>query len=267
MPKDRYTHGHQPSVVAAHATRTIANSAAYVEPHLFAGAALLDVGCGPGSITVEFADRVGEGGRVLGIDLADDVIAQAAESVSDRTNLEFAVMDLYALDVDDDSFDIVHAHQVLQHVSDPVAALREMARVTKPGGVVAVRDADYAGMHWAPAVGPLDDWMRIYRSVAHANDAEPDAGRHLVRWARQAGLVDVEPSLATWLFTDAEGVNWWGSSWAQRVLTSSLADQAKQLGLATDDELQQLSDGWNQWASHEDAWFVVPHGQLICRIA
>lgn len=262
---DRYTHGHQESVVNAHATRTIANSAAYLESYLTSGVNLLDVGCGPGSITAEFADRVGTAGSVLGIDNGTEVIALARESHADSA-ATFEVMDLYALPIDDDTYDIVHAHQVLQHVSDPVAALREMHRVAKPGGIIAVRDADYAGMHWAPAIPALTDWLRIYRQVAYANNAEPDAGRHLIRWAREAGLRTVEPSLATWLFAEERGRSWWGSTWSDRVRSSSLAAQAIEGGFATADELESISTAWLRWAGHDDAWFVVPHAQLICRV-
>ena len=183
-----------------------------------------------------------------------------------RRRASFEVMDLYALDVEDDAYDVVHAHQVLQHVSDPVAALREMQRVAKPGGIVAVRDADYAGMHWAPALPALDDWLRIYRQVAYANNAEPDAGRHLIRWAREADLERFEPSLATWLFAEDKGRTWWGSTWSDRVLSSSLSAQAVEGGFASADELETISAAWRRWAADPDAWFVVPHAQLICHV-
>ena len=225
MPEDRYTHGHQESVVAAHATRTIANSAAYLEPHLRPGIKLLDIGCGPGSITAEFAARVLPGGSVVGIDNSAQVIDRAIATHA-GSGATFAVMDLYDLDVESNSYDIAHAHQVLQHVSDPVAALREMQRVVRPGGIIAVRDADYAGMHWAPELPALARWLVVYRSVARANDAEPDAGRHLLRWAREAGLRDVTPSADAWLFADDERRTWWGSTWADRVV-SVLARRAE----------------------------------------
>lgn len=262
---DRYTHGHQESVVNAHATRTIANSAAYLEPYLKPGVHLLDVGCGPGSITAEFADRVAPDGSVLGIDNGAEVIDLARNSYVGSA-ASFEVMDLYSLPIEDDTYDVVHAHQVLQHVSNPVAALTEMQRVTKPGGIVAVRDADYAGMHWAPLLPALDDWLRVYRQVAYGNDAEPDAGRHLIRWAREAGLNNVKPTLATWLFADPKGRTWWGSTWAERVRSSSLAAQAIEGGFATRDDLDAISAAWTQWAADEDAWFVVPHAQLICHV-
>lgn len=263
---DQYTHGHQESVVAAHAARTIANSAAYLEPHLAPGLRLLDIGCGPGSITAEFADRLGPTGSVLGIDYSADVIERARSHFGDSL-ATFETMDLYELPIDNDTCDIVHAHQVLQHVTDPVAALHEMKRVAKPGGLIAVRDADYAGMHWAPHYELLDHWQSMYRSVARANDAEPDAGRHLLRWARDAGLTDVTPSLDTWLFATPDRRAWWGGTWADRVQTSSLADQALSRGLATSAELADMAAGWLEWAKDPNGWFVVPHGQLLCRVA
>src|SRR5438105_1376606 len=138
-PDDVYTHGHHESVVRAHAARTAENSAAFVLPHLTPGARVLDVGCGPGSITCDFAVLAAPG-EVLGLDRSEDVLAQARALAEDRglDNVSFTVGNVYDLDLEDESFDVVHAHQVLQHLTDPVAAVREMRRVAKPGGIVAV---------------------------------------------------------------------------------------------------------------------------------
>src|SRR6202044_502500 len=104
-------------------------------------------------------------GHVTGIDAAKAVIEQARELAGDRTNVDFAVGDVYALDYPDGSFDVVHAHQVLQHLGDPVRALREMGRVTRPGGLVAVRDGDYGGFAWYPELPVLDEWRALYMTV------------------------------------------------------------------------------------------------------
>ena len=118
-----YTHGHHESVLRSHKWRTVDNSAAYLALRLTSGTSVLDVGCGPGTITADIGRRVAPG-RVLGIDASADVIEQARRDAGGGTNVEFSVGDLYALDTRDHTFDVVHAHQVLQHLPDPVRALR-----------------------------------------------------------------------------------------------------------------------------------------------
>ena len=144
-----YTHGHAESVLRSHRARTAANSAAYLLPHLQPGQRLLDVGAGPGTITADLARLVAPG-RVTALETSDAVVALTREGVeaSGVENVDYLAGDVHALDLPDDSFDVVHAHQVLQHLPDPVQALREMVRVCRPGGVVAVRDADYSAFTW-----------------------------------------------------------------------------------------------------------------------
>ena len=89
----------------------------------------------------------------------------------------------------DGTFDIVHAHQVLQHVSDPVGAMAAMAELAEPGGVLAARDSDYSGFIWSPSDANLDRWRDIYLAVSRHNGAEPDAGRWLKGWARAGRMV------------------------------------------------------------------------------
>ena len=144
-----YTHGHHESVLRSHKWRTVDNSAAYLAPHLTSGRSVLDLGCGPGTITADIGRRVAPG-RVLGIDASAAVIDEARREAGGGPNVEFSVGDLYALEVDDRSFAVVHAHQVLQHLPDPVRALSEMKRVCKPGGLVAARDSDYGAFRWYP---------------------------------------------------------------------------------------------------------------------
>jgi SAM-dependent methyltransferase len=265
IPADVYTHGHTDAVLRSHRWRTVENSAAYLLPHIPADAAILDVGCGPGTITVGLA-RVAAGGTVVGLDRSEEVIqeAEAAAREAGADNVEFTAGDVYALDFADETFDVVHAHQLLQHLSDPVAALREMGRVCKPDGVVAVRESDYAGFTWWPAVPELDDWLDLYRMVARGNDAEPDAGRRLKSWAIAAGLEVASSTAGVWCYSSATEVAWWGELWAQRVTGSALADQAIASRLATREELDRLAAGWRAWAAAPDAWFAVLHGELLC---
>ncbi len=262
---DVYTHGHHRAVVDQHARRTAATCAAHLLPHLGPGDAVLDVGCGPGSITVGLAAAVPDG-HVDAFDVAPEIVATAAEAATGIHNVVFTTGDVYAIDAVDDTYDAVHAHQVLQHLTRPVEALREMRRVTRPGGLVAVRDADYGTFIHAPTDPILDRWLELYHEVAHRNGAEPDAGRHLLAWCHAAGLGEVEITSDTWTFADAESRLNWGDSWSQRILHSAIADQAIDYGLASRDDLQSISDAWKRWARQDDGFYCFIHVAALARV-
>lgn len=258
---ERYTHGHHESVLRSHRWRTVENSAAYLAPRLRAGASLLDVGCGPGTITAEFAERLAPG-RVLGVDAAADIVETAAAGAQ-AGNLEFRVGDAYALDLPDASFDIVHAHQVLQHLARPVDALREWRRVAGPEGIVAARDVDYAGVVLHPLSRGLEEWSVLYHRVHRGNGGEPDAGRRLKAWARAAGFATVTATASLWLFESDDDRAWWGGLWADRVLESAFATDAVDGGFATRADLERISAAWRAWAADPDGWMIMPHGEVI----
>ncbi|MCU1394761.1 MAG: methylase [Ilumatobacteraceae bacterium] len=265
---ERYTHGHHESVLRSHTWRTVDNSAAYLATALVPGATVLDVGCGPGTITVDMAARVAPG-KVIGVDAGADVIAQAQQLAAQTgvSNVDFRTGDAYALGFADDTFDVVHAHQTLQHVADPVAVLREMHRVAKPGGVVAARDGDYAGMVWYPQLPGLDRWMDTYQRVARANGGEPDAGRRLRLWATQAGFTDITSTGTMWCFASDADRTWWGSMWADRVRDSIFATQAVERGVATQDDIEMMRATWLAWIDAPGSWFEIPNGEILCRKA
>ncbi len=262
----KYTHGHHESVLRGHQRRTAEDSAAYLVPHLKPGLSVLDIGCGPGTITGDLAARVAPG-SVLAVDLFADVLNVARAEIQRRklSNVSFATADVHKLDFPDDAFDVVHAHQVLQHVADPAQALREMRRVCRPGGIVAARDADYAGFIWYPRLPALDLWLDLYEKAARANRGEPDAGRHLLSWALEAGFDDIAPSGSLWCYATAETREWWGGMWADRILHSGVARDLLALGLATTAQLEEISAAWRAWAAARDGWLAIPHGEILCR--
>lgn len=261
-----YTHGHHESVLRSHTWRTAANSAAYLLASLEPDMNVLDIGCGPGTITADLASLVPEG-HVTGVDHAPGILEQARATAAERglDNVDFAVADVHALDYPDDTFHVVHAHQVLQHVGDPVPALREMYRVTRPGGLVAARDSDYPAMAWYPRTPGMDKWLDLYLRVARAGGGSPDAGRRLKSWASQAGCADITASSSTWCFATAEERAWWSGLWADRTLVPPYADLATEGGHATAEELREVSQAWREWGQQEDAWFSVLHGEILCR--
>ena len=260
-----YTHGHHESVLRSHAWRTAENSAAYLLPHLSSGQNLLDIGCGPGTITVDLARRVAPG-QVIGVDASADVVAQAAEHAAAEgvTNVRFEVGDLFALPYDA-SFDTVHAHQVMQHLTEPVAALVELRRVLRPGGLLAVRDGDYGAFIWHPADPLLDRWLELYLAVTSRNGHDALMARSLLGMAQAAGFEDVEVSSSNWAYADPETRAWWGGLWADRVRYSRFAEQAVEYGMSDADELESIAAAFLRWAAAPDGIFVIPNVEILAR--
>ncbi len=261
-----YTHGHHESVLRGHQRRTADDSAAYLLPHLTPGLSVLDVGCGPGTITGDLAAHVAPG-PVTAVDQFGDVlnVARAEAQRRNLTNVTFGTADVHKLDFADDTFDVVHAHQVLQHVADPVQALREMRRVCRPGGIVAARDADYGGFIWYPQLPALDLWRDLYGRAARANRGEPDAGRRLLSWAQAAGFADIRPTGSVWCYATDATRQWWGGMWAERILHSGVAQELLRLGLAGTAQLEEIAAAWRAWAAAPDGWLSIPHGEILCR--
>jgi SAM-dependent methyltransferase len=262
--EDVYTHGHQEAVLRSHRWRSASNSSGYLLAHLKRGMDLLDVGCGPATVTLDLAGLV-DPGSVVGIDREPAVVAEAAAYAARRgvVNASFSVGDAYALDFGAESFDVVHAHQLLQHLSRPVEALSEMRRVLRRGGILAVRDSDYGGFVWSPEDPLLGRWMEIYHAVCRSNGADADAGRHLLGWVRQAGFSKVSATSSTWTFAEPDSRRWWSDLWAERVVGSSFAHQAVDYGLATSEELQEISGAWRRWGEQDDGFFAVLHAEVL----
>ena len=265
---ERYTHGHHASVVAQHQRRTAEEAATFLLPYLRPGARLLDFGCGPGTVTTGLARRVTPG-EVVSIDVSEEILDLARSHATEQgvENVSFQQADVYALPFEDGSFDVAFGHQVLQHLADPPAALVEVGRVLRPGGIVAVRDADYGTMvHW-PRDERIERFLALYHAVTARNGGDADAGRRIPAWLAQAGFEEPTITTSTWTFVDRDDVANWGDSWAERTTESALASQAIEYGLASAGELARLAEGWRDWARHAEAFFTFIHVEGLARKA
>lgn len=266
QPPSIYSTDHASSVLRTHEWRTAANSAAYLLPHLKPGMTILDVGCGPGSISIDLARLIPDC-HVTGIDTADPLNEARASAVAQGvTNVEFKVGDIHALDFPDGSFDVVHAHQVLQHVINPVGALKEMRRVAKPGGIVAARES--ATMTWYPESAGIAAWWELSSRVSRAKGGNPHPGNHIHCWAREAGFdrSQIMCSTGSWCFSNDEERVYWGGSMAKRALSSGFAKVAVEMGHTTMEELEGISKAWQGFVDDEDAWFGLLHGEIVCKV-
>ena len=248
-----YTHSHQPVVLASHGARTAEEAAAFLLNHLTPGMRLLDLGCGPGSITIGLARYVAPA-LVVGVDSSESALSAARRRADDERvpNISFERADVYDLPFEDDSFEVVYAHQLLQHLADPVEALREANRVLVSGGYLAVRDADYGTMTYHPPHRGLDDWLVDYHEVARSNGGEPDAGRRLMEWVRAAGFTDIHPTASTWLYATPEARAEWAELWAGRRLGDRNVPAA-------------TAEAFRDWAAAADGWFAFINGEVLAR--
>jgi ubiquinone/menaquinone biosynthesis C-methylase UbiE len=262
--RETYQHGHHASVVASHVKRSAEKDAAFFLPFLNPGMRLLDVGCGPGSITIGLARRV-EPGETIGIDMSASVLETARELARDSGagRLSFEVGSIYEPRFPPESFDAVFAHQVLQHLRHPVEALRQIRTLLRRGGVVGVRDVDWGSTTFFPASDGISRFLALYYELAHRNGGEPDAGRHLRRWVREAGFSETRTTVSVISYTDLAETTEWADSYAERTLRSNLAEKALEYGLATQSDLDEIAAGWRAWGRDPDAVFYFSHTEVV----
>jgi ubiquinone/menaquinone biosynthesis C-methylase UbiE len=259
-----YQHGHHASVVANHARRTAEDCAAFFLPHLRAGMRLLDVGCGPGTITLGLAERVAPA-ETVGIDMSPSVVATARSLAKGKATgpLTFEVGNIYQPCFDPASFAAVFAHQLLQHLKQPVEALRSMRALLTREGVLGVREVDWGSATFYPENAGMRRFLGLYYALARRNGGEPNAGRCLRRWLREAGFSEVRVSTATTSYADPVSTREWGESYAERTLFSNIADKAVEYGLASRDDLADMAADWRQWGRDADAFYCLTHTEAV----
>jgi SAM-dependent methyltransferase len=218
---NKYVPGYAASQVKHHEWRTVDNSATYLLPHLRAlrdakpQLTILDVGAGSGTISVGFAREVPDG-QVIATDLSGEILERArgfARDAGQLRNMRFEPADVYRLPFPDGAFDLVHCHQMLCHLDDPPAALREMMRVARPaGGIVAARESDLEMQCvWPPLPGVLR-FNDLTRKTVDAAGGCSTGGRQLVSWALRAGATraQITAGYGTWCYSAPEDRKLWG---------------------------------------------------------
>jgi ubiquinone/menaquinone biosynthesis C-methylase UbiE len=264
--RELYTHGHAAATLRQHGQRTAEEAAAFLLPRLKPGMTALDVGCGPGSITRGLAERLSPG-EVVGLDLAASALAEAQRDASERglRNLRYVQGSVYELPFADGSFDVVYAHQVLQHLREPGAALLEMLRVLRPGGIVAVREVDWGtAAHW-PNEPWIDRFVQVHLQTWRRNGGEPFMGRKLRALFNAAPVTGIEVTATDWCYTTLAETRAWGESYAERLLTSPMGERAVEYGHATRAELEEMAAGFRRWAVHPDAFWTFTQGAVLAR--
>ena len=249
---------HAPAFLRRSATR----NAGFLLPHLRPGLRVLDVGCGPGAITVGLAERVAPGGTVVGVDRDAGWLELARSLATTQPHVRFEEADGAALPFEDDAFDVAFLHAVLQHVDSPEAVLAEVRRVVTPGGIVAVGDVDLDFFVLHPRTPALDAAVALDRR----HRRQPDVGRRLPELLRGAGFDDVELTLQPNVVCGPESAAGVAASSAARLEADPYAEHAETVGWIDDRrELVAMADAWRTWAAQPGAVFATVWCQALGR--
>jgi ubiquinone/menaquinone biosynthesis C-methylase UbiE len=153
---------------------------------LQAGERAIDVGCGLGDEVRLLSDAVGPTGRVVGVDLSGELLAAARARHGRRPSIRFVQADAHRLPFADHEFDAARIERTLQHVADPAAVVREIARIVRPGGRIVALEPDW---HTLSFGGEDSAIARAVAGDIAAHIRHPAAGLCLPDWFHRAGLV------------------------------------------------------------------------------
>jgi SAM-dependent methyltransferase len=253
---EKYSHGYGAATEYI-MERPVAPNIAFFLPHLRPGMSLLDCGCGPGTNTVSLAQAVAPG-AVVGVDIGESQIELARSLAAGKgvSNVTFDVGDICALPFPDASFDAAFAHTVLQHLKDPLKALREIARVLKPGGLVGVREEDQGSLIIAPHDPLVNQWIHLYYRFWQYGGGDPFLARQHRRLLRECGFTRIRATASTECWADAEATESRGELIARLTLEPVFADQVIALGWADGATLEQMAAAIRTWGRHPDAFFA-----------
>lgn len=235
-------------------------------PHLQPGMSLLDCGCGPGTITLGLAEATAPG-EVVGIDLEPSMIERANAFASERqvANVRFQVADIHELPFPDSSFDAVFTSAVLEHLENPVDALKEIRRVLRPGGLVGVVSTDWS----EPLISPPDESVRqffeLFEKGFKRRGGSLNRGRHLRIMLREAGFNVTEFVASYGNSATPEAVQTAVEGYVSWIENLPLFDQIVELGWVDHLTLERIGAGMRQWSKHPDAFLATGKCRAVAR--
>lgn len=265
MKTNEYVHGHDESVLKMHDKRTVANSMAFMIPILKPTYTVLDVGCGPGSITIDLARNYITQGHVVGIEPTEQplVAARQAATLRDTHNVEFKVGSAFALPFEDNTFDLVYAHQVIQYLPNNVSVLKELLRVVKSGGYIALKEGDTFAQVVYPPCKELELFQQVWQKIVALNGGTALGPRKLHVWAMEAGYEyeHIEISSSCWcLFKDSART--FGEGMAERMCKSNFGESLVKKGLCTPEQVKDITQAWLDWGHSKESLLLLPHVEL-----
>jgi ubiquinone/menaquinone biosynthesis C-methylase UbiE len=246
------------------AIRSVESQASYLLPYLQPGMRVLDIGCGPGTISVGLAAAVSPG-EFCAIDLEESQVSQALEVArkAGLTASDFVVADALHLPFPDSHFDVVHCHAVLTHVPDTLTVLAEIRRVLRTGGIFGAREPITDAVFFEPDAGRLNEIRPMYSLLKLATGGHPYIGKELRAHLIEAGFRGVESRAAFESYGSDSGVSQYARIVSRSLLSSAVADQAVALGIATQEDFRQWREAVEVWSRLPGAFATSAWGETV----
>ena len=265
-----YTMGYGPEFRKMLERRNAADCAAHLLPHLKPGMRLLDLGCGPGTISVGLAEAVAPG-TLLGLDMEETQVemANAAARAGGHDNASFQTGDATDLPFDDASFDVVHCHALLNHAPGTQAVLAEVKRVLKPGGLFAAREAFCDSCVFEPArdIGGISGetvWATFVRLLG-ANGGHPQMGGELKAAFVEAGFVEVRASASFETYDTADDLTFLHGLIVGWFFSPLTMQAAVKHGLASEAQFEHWRRSLDEWMEEPGAFAGFAWGEAVGR--
>ncbi len=228
----------------------------FLVPHVRSGMAVLDVGCGVGSIALDLAPAVAPG-HIVGIDADSGQIEVARRSADERAidNAEFLTASVYDLPFGDATFDVVYSNAVLMYVREQVRALVEMRRVLRPSGLAAVTDDDLGTVVISPDRPELELAPHLFeRAVAHEG-GNARYSRRLRTLMLEAGFARTQGvAHAPEVYGDLESTRWFAEFAVGLFTAPRMAEMIVGEGWATRAEFDATIAALRDWGELPDAF-------------
>ncbi len=266
MTESSYTMGYSEEFRQLLDRRSAEIHAAHLLTHLESGQRVLDFGCGPGTISVGLASAVAPG-EFHGIDMEESQIelARDAAKAGGHDNATFHVGDVTELPFGDGYFDVAHCHAVLMHVPDTQAALAEVKRVLKPGGVIASREFIVASSFLEPRAEEMVPAWNAFANLVSANGGHPNMGRELKSVFLDAGFSDIRATASFDVFGAAEDVAFLHAFIMDWFFKPEIIEAATKHGLATREQFDEWRQGLDEWRSYAGAVGGLAFGEAVAR--
>lgn len=295
MPPSTYSQGHSTAVTANHIIRTAEHDGAFLLPYLRPNFHILDLGCGPGTITSGFAAYVPEG-TVTGVDLSSEVLDQARDilsrqppTVQKRGEVKFELGNvLEGLPFPNDTFDAIFTNQTIIHIPEPIKALKELKRVCKPGGLVACREGDFPFRFYPEFEGmqlfQKYLWFMVHGSIAPVAEGTPNimrpdpakpynsphppnhrSGSLVHVWAREAGFDPdkIVKGASVELGGTKEKRNVFADNMLARFENTGWTEKWGKLG-GSDADIETVVRDLKKWKEHVDGWYAITNCETVC---